>query len=88
MSLGWGPRPSLGQDKILNEMRENYLCQGSSAPVSELLSLRAYGRVLARTDGPAFRIDWSDDGASMQWENGSLTMAEFCALGHRALSMV
>lgn len=56
-SLGWGPRPSLGQDKNLNEMREKYLCLGSPAPVSELLSLRAYGRVLARTDGPAFRVD-------------------------------
>jgi hypothetical protein len=88
VSLGWGPRPSLGQDKVLNEMRENYLCLGSPAPASELLSLRAYDRVLARTDGPAFRVDWTDDGTSMQWETGSLTMKDFCALGHRALSMV
>lgn len=87
-SLGWGPRPSLGQEKILNKMREKYLCQGSPAPAGELLSLRAYGRVLARTDGPVFRVDWADDGNSVEWEDGSLTMTDFCSLGHRALSMV
>jgi hypothetical protein len=87
-TLVWGPRPSLGQDKVLNEMRENYLCLGNPVPVSELLSLRSYGRVLIRTDGPAFRVDWTDDGASMQWENGSLIMMELYALGHRALSIV
>jgi hypothetical protein len=87
-NLNWGPRPSLGQDKLLNQMRETFLCQGSSAPVSELLSLRAYGRVLARTDGSAFRVEWTDDGESVKWEDGILTMNQFRALGRRALNLV
>jgi hypothetical protein len=86
-NLNWGPRPSLGQDIILNQMREAFLCQGSSAPVSELLSLRAYGRVLARTDGSTFRVEWTDDGSSVKWEDGSLTMTQFRALGHHALRL-
>lgn len=86
--LDWGPRPSLGQDKLLNQMREAFLCHGSSAPVSELLSLRAYGRVLARTDGSAFRVEWTDDGESVKWEDGILTMNQFRALGRHALNMV
>jgi hypothetical protein len=87
-NLNWGPRPGLGQDKLLNQMREAFLCQGSSAPVSELLSLRAYGRVLARTDGSAFRVEWTDDGESVKWEDGILTMNQFRALGRRALNLV
>jgi hypothetical protein len=87
-NLGWGPRPSLGQVDILNQMREQYLCQGSTAPVSELLSLRAYGRVLARKDGPAFRVDWTDGGTSIKWEHGALTMTAFRALGHHAVRVV
>lgn len=39
---------------------------GSPAPVTDLLSLRAYGRVLARADGPAFRFDWIEDGSSIK----------------------
>jgi hypothetical protein len=86
--LSWRPRPRLGQDKILNKMREDFACQDSPAPLSELLSLRAYGRVLARTDGPAFRVDWAEDGSSVKWDDGSLTMAAFRNLGHHAPSRV
>jgi hypothetical protein len=86
--ISWGHRPSLHQDKALNKVREGFLCRGSAAPVGELLSLRAYGRVVARTDGPAFRVDWTDDGGSVKWEDGTLTMREFRALGHRALCLV
>jgi len=86
-NLNWGPRPSLGQDIVMNQMREAFLCQGSSAPVSELLSLRAYGRVLARTDGSTFRVEWTDDGSSVKWEDGSLTMTQFRALGHHAIRL-
>lgn len=56
--------------------------------MSELLTVRAYGRVLARTDGPAFRVDWTDDGTSIKWENGSLTMTAFRALGNHVVNKV
>lgn len=86
--VGWGPRPSLHQDKALNKVREAFLCNGSAAPMGELLSLRAYGRVMARTDGPTFRVDWTDDGSGVKWEDGKMTMKEFRALGRRALHHV
>jgi hypothetical protein len=88
VNLGWGPRPRLGQVDVLNRMRERHFCQGSTAPVRELLSLRAYGRVLARTDGPAFRVDWTDDGTSIKWENGTLTMTALRALGNHVVNTV
>jgi hypothetical protein len=64
--LGWRARPGLNQQKILNRAREALLCQGSEAPVGALLSLRAYGRTVSRTDGLAFRVDWSLDGQSVR----------------------
>jgi hypothetical protein len=88
LNLNWEPRSSLGQDIVLNQMREAFLCQGSAAPVSEIFSLRIYGGILTRTDGPAFRVDWTEDGGSVKWEDGSLTMTGFCALGHHTLDLV
>ena len=84
MNLGWGPRPRLGQVDILNQMRETHFCRVSTAPVSELLSLRAYGRVLAHTDGAASRVDWT----KIKLENGTLTMAAFRALGNHVVNTV
>jgi hypothetical protein len=55
--LGWRARPGFNQQRTLNRAREALLCQGSEAPVGGLLSLRAYGRTVSRTDGPAFRVD-------------------------------
>jgi hypothetical protein len=56
--------------------------------VGELLSLRMYDRVVARTDGPAFRVDWTDDKGSVKEEDGTMTMKEFKALGRRVLCRV
>lgn len=86
--LGWDVRPCLGQQKALNKVREAFLCQGSAAPVGELLSLRAYGRVVSRTDGPTFRVDWSNDGSSVRWDGGELTMSHFRGIGHESLNLV
>lgn len=86
--LGWNARPCLGQQKALNKVREAFLCQGSAAPVGELLSLRAYGRTVSRTDGPTFRVEWSDDGSSVRWDGGELTMADFRGIGHQAANVV
>lgn len=87
-SLGWDARPCLGQQNSLNKVREAFLCQGNAAPVGELLSLRAYGRTVSRTDGPTFRVEWSDDGSSVQWDGGKISMAEFRGIGHQATKLV
>jgi hypothetical protein len=86
--LGWDARPSLGQQGSLNKVREAFLCQGNAAPVGELLSLRAYGRTVSRTDGPTFRVEWSHDGSNVRWDDGELSMADFRGIGHRATNLV
>jgi len=86
--LGWDARPCLGQQNSLNKVREAFLCQGNAAPVGELLSLRAYGRTMSRTDGPTFRVEWSHDGSSVQWDDGELSMADFRGVGHQATNLV
>jgi hypothetical protein len=43
---------------------------------------------MARTDGSAFRVEWTDDGESVKWEDGILTMDQFRALGRHALNLV
>jgi hypothetical protein len=86
--LGWNARPSLGQDEVLNKMREAYLCQGSAAPIGEPLSLRAYGRTVSRTDGPAFRVEWSEQDATVKWDEGKMNMEQSRALGHRSVDLV
>jgi hypothetical protein len=86
--LGWDARPCLGQQSSLNRVREAFLCQGNAAPGGELLSLRAYGRVVSRTDGPTFRVEWSHDGSSVRWDGGELSMANFRDIGHQATSLV
>jgi len=53
--------------------------------MDELLSLRSYGRALSRTDGPSFRVNWSDDGETVKWDAGSLSMTQFRDLGHKAM---
>jgi hypothetical protein len=86
--LGWHARPGFSQQKTLNRVREALLCQGSEAPVGELLSLRAYGRTVSRTDGPAFRVDWSRDGQNIRWDGGELSMADLRGIGHKAVALV
>jgi hypothetical protein len=86
--LGWSARPCVGQQKALNKVREAFLCQGSAAPVGELLSLRAYGRTVSRTDGPTFRVDWSSDGNSVKWDGGELSMERFKSVGHHVVDLI
>jgi hypothetical protein len=86
--LGWHARPGFSQQKTLNRAREALLCQGSEAPVGELLSLRAYGRTVSRTDGPAFQVDWSRDGQNIRWDGGELSMADLRGIGHKAVALV
>ena len=53
------------------------MCLGSQAPLGELLSLGSYGRAFSRTDGPSFRVRWSDDGLTVSWTDGKLCLSEF-----------
>jgi hypothetical protein len=83
--LGWTARPRHGQTDLLNEVRKKTLCLGSPAPMNELLSLRDYGRVISRSDGPSFRVTWSEDGQVVSWDNAQLSMAQFRQISHDTL---
>jgi len=71
--------------KRLNHVRGSFMCYGCQSPMDELLSLRAYGRVLSRTDGPSFRVDWSKDSETVNWDGGKLTMEQLRRLSSEAV---
>lgn len=83
--VGWSARPRNGQLDELNRVRERFMCIGSQAPLGELLSLRSYGRAFSRTDGPSFRVRWSDDGETVSWADGKLCLREFRSFAKRAM---
>lgn len=76
--IGWEARPRYGQIDLLNRVRAQKMCLGSQAPMGELISLRSYGRSLSRSDGPSFRVLWSEDGQQVSWgESHQLSIADF-----------
>lgn len=83
--IGWGARPRHGQLGLLNKVREK-LCLGSQAPMGELLSLRNYGRVISRSDGPSFRVTWSEDGQTIFWDDFHLSIAQFRQISRDAIT--
>jgi hypothetical protein len=83
-SVGWEKRPRHGGLKLLNRVRERYMCLGCQSPFGELLSLRNFGRSLTRSDGPSFRVRWSSDAQTVSWDDGQLSMDQFRALSKTA----
>jgi hypothetical protein len=84
--LGWDARPSVDYVRLFNHTRRRYLCDDSSSPTGELLSLRAYGRAMRRSDGPSFRVHWTENSETVRWDGGSLSMSQFRGLGRSASS--
>ncbi len=80
---GWQARPRNGNLSRLDRIRERYMCFGCQAPMGELLSLRSYGRAFSRSDGPSFRVNWSEDSETVSWTGGKLSMDQFRDLGAR-----
>jgi hypothetical protein len=80
--IGRTSRPEKGHLVLLNTIRHRYTCYGCLSPLIEFIALRAYGRKMAHTDGPAFRVFWSEDGETFFYEGGSLRMDQFRDLGH------
>jgi hypothetical protein len=84
-SIGWEARPAKGSLKRLNKIHPNFLCHGCQAPMGELLSLRSYGQAIAHSDGPSFRVEWSEDSETVAWDTGKgighLTMQQLRQLG-------
>lgn len=83
--IGWEARPRRGHLNLLNSIRVEKMCFGSQAPMGELLSLRSYGRAICRSEGPSFRVQWSDDGQVVSWDKHQLSMAQFRSIGFAVL---
>lgn len=84
-SIGWKARAPGGNLKQLNRVRERFMCLSCQAPMGELLSLRSYGRAISRSDGPSFRVQWSDDSQIVMWNGDKLSMDHFRQLDCHAL---
>ena len=87
-AVGWPARPLAGTLRRLNHVRERLMCLSYQAPMGELLSLRSYGRVVSRSDGPSFRVQWNKDGKVVYWDDGHISMEQFRELGSIALQRV
>ena len=85
--INWEARPRTGQLTRLNRMRKRFMCLSCQAPLGELLSLRTYGRAFSRTDGPSFRVRWSDDAQTVSWANGKLCMSDFRSFAQRSIEL-
>ena len=81
----WPQRPRHSQVLELNQLRQETLCYGVQAPVGEFLSLRAYGRSLANSEGAVFKFFWSDDGRRVTWSGMQSTVDDFQRLGENVL---
>ncbi|OAQ58466.1 telomere-associated RecQ helicase [Purpureocillium lilacinum] len=76
--LGISRRPRTNQLERLEPIRKRYMVMGSQSPFEELVSLRNFGRVMARSDTPPFLLRWSDDGQSVSLDGEvDVTMAKF-----------
>ncbi|EXM12652.1 hypothetical protein FOTG_18858 [Fusarium oxysporum f. sp. vasinfectum 25433] len=69
-TIGIPQRPHTQQLERLNEIRADHMALGSQSPLAELVSLRNFGRAIARTEPPSILFYWSDDGETVS--NGSL----------------
>ncbi|EXK75881.1 hypothetical protein FOQG_19357 [Fusarium oxysporum f. sp. raphani 54005] len=58
-------RPRVGQFESLNRIRAKYMVLGSQHPLGELVSLRDFGRNIARTEPPSILFHWSSDGETV-----------------------
>lgn len=64
-SLGISCRPRMELLGRLDLVRRRYMVAGSEFPFAEMMSLRHYGRKIARFDTPAFLLRWSTDGLTV-----------------------
>ncbi|KNB04586.1 hypothetical protein FOXG_06642 [Fusarium oxysporum f. sp. lycopersici 4287] len=76
-TIGIPQRPHTQQLKRLNEIRAEHMVLGSQSPLAELVSLRNFGRTIARTEPPSILFYWSDDGETVSNGSLQLTMDKF-----------
>ncbi|KAJ9413322.1 hypothetical protein FOXG_15071 [Fusarium oxysporum f. sp. lycopersici 4287] len=79
-------RPSYGHLRKLMPVRTEKMCDGTTSPLGEFLSLLSYGRALSRSEGPVYHFHWSEDNQILSWDGClHLSMASFRGLAREAL---
>ena len=78
LALGW-PGATSYPDRLqrLQHVRRKYLCRGSAYPMSQLLETLAYGRAIARKEGPRTNISWSLDKQTLDLDGQLVSMYSF-----------
>ncbi|KAK2684635.1 hypothetical protein QWA68_016794 [Fusarium oxysporum] len=77
-TLELSQRPRTKQLERLEVVRKKYMVIGSQSAFEEMISLRSYGRVIARSESPAFLLRWSEDGQTVHCGDlFHISMAEF-----------
>ncbi|EXK78118.1 hypothetical protein FOQG_17206 [Fusarium oxysporum f. sp. raphani 54005] len=66
-AIGIPRRPHVNQLDQLNSIREKYMIAGTQHPLTEMISLRGFGRNIARTEPPSILFSWSDDGEIIRY---------------------
>ncbi|ENH74246.1 hypothetical protein FOC1_g10001889 [Fusarium oxysporum f. sp. cubense race 1] len=76
-SIGIPQRPDAGQFECFNQVQAKYMVLGSQYPLAELISLRDFGRNIARTEPPSMLFRWSNDGETVSHATFQITMNNF-----------
>jgi hypothetical protein len=63
--------------KRIRRIRSTYMVIGRNYPLSELWSLRNFGRVIHHTEPPRAQVKWSVDKQEVGMDNGRITMPAF-----------
>jgi hypothetical protein len=78
LALNWPAATSYGdQLQRLRYIQGKYLCRGSAYPIGQLLETLAYGRAIARKEGPRTNISWSLDKQTLDLDGQLIGMYSF-----------
>ncbi|RYC81100.1 hypothetical protein BFJ63_vAg16006 [Fusarium oxysporum f. sp. narcissi] len=76
-SIGISQRPEARHFECFDEVRAKYMVLGSQYSLAELISLRDFGRNVARTEPPSMLFHWSNDGEIVSHATLQVTMNDF-----------
>ncbi|KAH7459124.1 hypothetical protein FOMA001_g20247 [Fusarium oxysporum f. sp. matthiolae] len=76
-SIGIPQRQDVRAFECLDKIRAKYMVLGSQYPLAELISLRDFGRNVARNEPPSMLFHWSNDGETVSHASVQVTMSEF-----------
>ncbi|EXM12959.1 hypothetical protein FOTG_18571 [Fusarium oxysporum f. sp. vasinfectum 25433] len=85
-SIGISQRPDAGQFECFNQVRAKYMVLGSQYPLAELISLRDFGRNIARTEPPSMLFHWSNDSETLSHATFQITMNNFRKLADHVIT--